>query len=346
MSGPWLCQHLYEHFLFTNDLAFLKDRAYPVMRGAAAFCLAWLIEDANGQLTTCPSESTENDFMAPDGKPAMTSAGCTMDMALIRELFTNCITASKLLGIDREFASKLEPALRRLIPYQIGKHGQLQEWAIDFEESTPGQRHMSHLYGLYPGNQITPETPDLAAAARRSLERRLANGGAYTGWSRAWAIGFWARIGDGDEAWESISMLLQHSTNMNLFDTHPARGGPIFQIDGNFGTTAAIAEMLLQSHSGSINLLPALPSVWAEGRVTGLRARGGLTVDIKWAKGRIVESRIASTVTREYTIRAPRTERITQIATAAGSLTPMQTAQDGSVRCHLEAGESYLLRFA
>ena len=346
MSGPWLCQHLYDHYLFSGDIEFLRTRAYPLMKGAAEFCLAWLIEDGKGRLTTCPSESTENNFMAPDGKPAMTSAGCTMDMTLIRELFTNCIAASEHLGVDAAFASKLAGAAKRLIPFQIGKYGQLQEWSIDFEESTPGQRHMSHLYGLYPGNQITPaETPELARAARVSLERRLAYGGAYTGWSRAWEITFWTRLLDGDQAWEALSMLFEHSTNMNLFDTHPAKERPIFQIDGNFGATAAVAEMLLQSHTGRIDLLPALPSVWAEGEVTGLRARGGLTVDIRWAKNQIVDSKMVSTATREFTIRPPRQQRISKILSGAGSSVPVRTADRGSVRCEFRAGQAYGLTF-
>jgi alpha-L-fucosidase 2 len=241
----------------------------------------------------------------------MTSAGCTMDMTLIRELFANCVTAAKLLDVDAEFAGKLQAASKRLIPFQIGKFGQLQEWSIDFDESTPGQRHMSHLYGLYPGDQITPiGTPALARAARVTLERRLAYGGAYTGWSRAWAIGFWARLGDGDLAWDSISMLMQHSTNLNLFDTHPAKGGPIFQIDGNFGTTAAIAEMLLQSHGDTIDLLPALPSVWAEGEVTGLCARGGLTIDIKWSGGKLSGCKVTPKFSGKYAFRAPQGQRV------------------------------------
>ena len=336
MSGPWLCQHLYEHFLFTKDREFLRTRAYPVMRGAAEFCLAWLIEDGKGHLTTCPSESTENDFLAPDGKRAMTSAGCTMDMALIRELFGNCAASAKELGIDAEFAAKLEAATARLLPYQIGKYGQLQEWSIDFAESTPGQRHMSHMYPLYPGNQITPSsTPALAKAARISLERRLANGGAYTGWSRAWAIGFWARLGEGAKAWESLSMLMQHSTNINLFDTHPAKPAPIFQIDGNFGTTAAIAEMLVQSHTDSIDFLPALPPAWPHGEIRGLRARGGLEIDLRWKGGKATESTLRSSQPGQYTFRAPAGQSV-KCGDQAGS----------KITCKLDFGRAYTLRFS
>jgi alpha-L-fucosidase 2 len=345
MSGPWLCAHLYEHYRFTRDREFLRSNAYPAMKGSAEFCLAWLIEDGNGHLTTCPSESTENNFMAPDGKPAMTSAGCTMDMALIRELFTNCIDAAKELRIDEDLAARLDAARSRLIPYQVGRYGQLQEWSVDFEEATPGQRHMSHMYPLYPGREITPRgTPELAKAARVSLERRLANGGAYTGWSRAWAIAFWSRLGDGDKAWESLSMLMQHSTNMNLFDTHPAGKTSIFQIDGNFGTTAAIAEMLMQSHTGVIDLLPALPSAWAAGEVKGLRARGSVQVDLRWENGKAAAGAIRPDFSGEYPLRVPDGQKI--VSVTDGESVPLVSQPDGSVRLALEAKRTYRVRFA
>jgi alpha-L-fucosidase 2 len=346
MSGPWLCTHLYEHYSFTHDLAFLRMRAYPMMKECARFCLAWLTEDPQGRLTTCPSESTENHFEMPDGKDAMTSAGCTMDIALIRELFLNCVRSAKELGIDGEFVTELETARKRLVPYQIGKYGQLQEWSIDFKENMPGQRHLSHLYPLYPGAEITPlATPALAGAARVSLERRLASGGAYTGWSRAWAIGLWSRLRDGEKAAESLSMLLKASTSPNLMDTHPYDQGAIFQVDGNLGAAAAIAEMLLQSHEGVIDLLPALPSRWSQGRVNGLRARGGVEVNLVWENGKLAECAVRPSFGDSYRFRIPQGQ-VMKLVTSPNFRRVAIQIQDGLYSLSLKGGEVYRVFFA
>ncbi len=345
MSGPWFCSHLWEHYAFSGDREFLRARAYPILKSSAEFCLDWLVENGAGRLTTCPSESTENNFVTPDGRTAETSDGCTMDMALIAELFDHAARAAGILGVDAEFAARLSAARDRLLPFRIGKHGQLQEWSRDFDERTPGQRHMSHLYPLFPGSAITTRrTPALAAAARVALERRLAAGGAYTGWSRAWAIDLWARLLDGDKAWESMSMLLEHSTGPNLFDTHPAGEGWIFQIDGNFGGTAAIAEMLLQSHDGAIDLLPALPAAWPEGRVKGLRARGGATVDLHWAEGKVKEATLSTTIAGERLLRFPEGQQIRGIQDNRGNVL-WKTDADGAAHVRLEAARLYRVAF-
>ncbi|MEX0985992.1 MAG: glycoside hydrolase family 95-like protein, partial [Bacteroidales bacterium] len=329
MAGAWLCTHLWDHFLYTGDTSFLKLNAYPIMKSAAKFCADWLIEDGKGYLITSPSTSPENNYKTPAGYTGATLYGATSDLAMIRELFIQTIEAGKVLGSDPAFGKILDGKLDSLYPYQTGADGHLQEWYHDWEDADPKHRHQSHLYGLYPGSHITPEkTPELAEACRKTLEIK---GDQTTGWSMGWRINLWARLYDGNRAYKMYRQLLKYVDPSGLDEIYSGGGGtypnlldahPPFQIDGNFGGSAAVIEMLMHSTEDEIRLLPALPDSWNEGTIHGIVARGGYEISMEWEESELIYATIIS---------------------KAGGTTNL-IYKDHKTEIKLERGEKYIFR--
>ncbi|GAA3638597.1 glycoside hydrolase family 95 protein [Flavivirga jejuensis] len=301
MGAAWCCQHLFTHYEYTEDKEYLKNKAYPIMKEAALFFVDFMVKDPKtGLLVTGPSVSPENNFLTKDGKKGTLNMGPTMDREIVFELFNNCIKAADILNIDRDFSAILKRKIKQMPPLKIGSDGRLLEWVEELEEAEPGHRHISHLYALHPSNQISKsKTPELFEAAKKTIAGRLSKGGGHTGWSRAWIINFYARLLEGDKAYENILALQRKSTLPNLLDVHPP-----FQIDGNFGVVSGITEMLLQSHNDEVHILPALPSAWVSGSIQGIVAKKGFEIDMKWEENKlktlVVISKLGNTLNLRY----------------------------------------------
>jgi alpha-L-fucosidase 2 len=343
MGGAWLSLHAWDHYAFTQDKKFLKDRAWPILHDASQFFLDYLVDDGSGHLVTGPSISPENSYRLPDGTGHSVTMAPTMDIEIVRELFTRTLDAGKLLGEDAAFLKQVEDARSKLPPFTIGRFGQLQEWQRDYDEAEPGHRHISHLWALYPGTQISLEhTPDLAKAARASLERRLSFGGGQTGWSRAWVVNYWDHLHDGEQAYESLQVMIRQSTFPNLMDTHPPG---LFQIDGNLGAANGMLEALVQSRwmadYSEIELLPALPEQWSEGFIEGVHVRGGAVLDMRWKAGKIVFMELRAKCDRAFRLIPPQGQAVASIRSSAGK--SVGAGNDGAIR--VNKGMSYAVEF-
>jgi len=329
MGGAWLSLHAWDHYAFTLDEPFLRERAWPILHDASLFFLDTLVDDGSGHLVTGPSISPENSYRLPDGSTHSLTMAPTMDIEILRELFTRTLDAGHILHQDPSFLRHVEDARDRLPPFKIGKLGQLQEWQQDYDEPEPGHRHISHLWALFPGTQISLEhTPDLASAARVSLERRLSFGGGQTGWSRAWVMNYWDHLHDSKQAYESLQVMIRQSTFSNLMDTHPPG---LFQIDGNLGAANGMLEAIVQSRwmpdETEIDLLPALPVQWPNGSVTGVHARGGAVLDLTWRNGKLTAMTMHAKSNRRLRIILPPGQSILRVRASDRRLVVLDPAQ-------------------